>query len=730
MPWLSSDARKAVLTEWFWQPIRGQPRRVDTNELRKYSSTVWVQSITQAILNQITYNPYVIMPKKKVDGEEVESEGVKKEIELVEYFLKNPNKNNESLADILRALLKDVLEIDAGVIVKVYSIDSFDFEHLEPRSGAPLLKPIFCPTCNGQGQGEEKAFKEKADRILTAIMKSEKNLNKLEKQLKEKEQVLIRPDYSRVREKMVEVISGNSPNDENTFDQDRVARQPGVVCPFCKGNGRGRVLTEIYARDGSSFLCDIDRTGWTYGYWQYSYSIPAHPMWFSRDEVVYMKMNNRSMSPYGYSAVQSSLDVIKSLESSVQHNKTLFVDGAVPDGIVGVEDMSNEEMSRMKTTWENEVKGQPHKVVFVNKRAQFSTFAFNNREMQFLEGQKEAWNQVIANFNMTPADLGITRDLNRSSATAMGEQTKKRCIKPLMLKIENIMNQQILPELGVQNVEFNFVVSDPVEERQNAEIAEIKLRNNLTTPNEIREEWGMEPIEGGDETNASRQAQQMQDAAAMNPMNDKKPSHHKPGEIREQRDSTNEGAKRDRESETKKPNASVNKDYQSAFQAQVPFLTTIQNLSTPVPFALPKTGHPNTMAPYKELSGLCPGCGSEQFAESPAVAGSVNSVRMWRCQACGRNFGEQDLAGAIKTQEVMHERSERDPLAPRVNQQELGMTPVAPTPNLVATPESQEQVGQIPQMLNGNSLDTTPTKPDPFGRGPKPINSRKKKVKP
>ena len=40
MPWLSSDARKAVKTEWFWQPIRGQPRRVDTNELRKYANTV------------------------------------------------------------------------------------------------------------------------------------------------------------------------------------------------------------------------------------------------------------------------------------------------------------------------------------------------------------------------------------------------------------------------------------------------------------------------------------------------------------------------------------------------------------------------------------------------------------------------------------------------------------------------------------------------------------------
>ena len=64
MPWLSADARKAVLTEWFWQPIRGQPRRVDTNELRKYSNTLWVQSIVMTILNQISSIPWDVVPKK------------------------------------------------------------------------------------------------------------------------------------------------------------------------------------------------------------------------------------------------------------------------------------------------------------------------------------------------------------------------------------------------------------------------------------------------------------------------------------------------------------------------------------------------------------------------------------------------------------------------------------------------------------------------------------------
>jgi len=33
MPWASNSGRKAVLTEWFFQPVRGQPRR------RRYKRT-------------------------------------------------------------------------------------------------------------------------------------------------------------------------------------------------------------------------------------------------------------------------------------------------------------------------------------------------------------------------------------------------------------------------------------------------------------------------------------------------------------------------------------------------------------------------------------------------------------------------------------------------------------------------------------------------------------------
>ena len=617
VPWLSADARKAVLTEWFWQPIRGQPRRVDTNELRKYSNTVWVQSIVMTVLNQISSIPWDIVPKKGKEKEKFEEQ-----VDKAKEFLNTPNKNTESLNDLIRAWIKDVLEIDAGVLVKVFTPDSYDFENLEPRSGAPLLKPLICPECN-KGQGDMKHFKEKAQRTLKEIEKCENELPKsyVEKTLK-KYYYLSKPNYKPIKTKLRQIVSYNSPTDANVLDYG----ESTGTCPYCGGTGQGRQITELYARDGASFLKDADRTGWTYGYWQYSYAIPAHPMWFNRDEIIYFNQNQRSMSVYGYSAVQSSLEIIKSLEYSVKHNMSLFLDGAVPDGVVSVEDMGNEEMKRMKTAWENELKGQPHKVVFINKKTGFVPFAFNNRDMQFLEGQKAAWLQVIANFNMTPTDLGITQDVNRSSASQQTELTRRKSIRPLLKKIENLINKQVMPELMVDDVEFRYIIDDPVEERKAAELAEIYLRNGLKTINEIRIHKGEAPVEWGDEN--PKDSMGLMGAAGQ--------VTGRASEVKEERPAENEAQRREKA---------------GYFNAQIPTVPPTQNLTTQTPF--PINQHINTIQPYKDMSQICPGCGSPTIESLQAQNGSITEP-WYHCIRCDRKWDKEQLTTATEEQERIH----------------------------------------------------------------------------
>lgn len=52
----------------------------------------------------------------------------KNDIERIKAFFDNPNRNHESTKFILRAYIKDILELDAGVIVKVFNSGSYEDE--------------------------------------------------------------------------------------------------------------------------------------------------------------------------------------------------------------------------------------------------------------------------------------------------------------------------------------------------------------------------------------------------------------------------------------------------------------------------------------------------------------------------------------------------------------------------------------------------------------------------
>ena len=71
-PWVSSEGRKAVLTEWFWQPVRGQPRRVDTNELRQYSQDFWISACINTLVDEISSLDWDIVEKENIVYESVE----------------------------------------------------------------------------------------------------------------------------------------------------------------------------------------------------------------------------------------------------------------------------------------------------------------------------------------------------------------------------------------------------------------------------------------------------------------------------------------------------------------------------------------------------------------------------------------------------------------------------------------------------------------------------------
>ena len=127
--------RKSPITQWFWNPIYGQPRAVDIAELRGWASTEFVRMCVSTLIEEITCVPWTIQIK---DG--FEEEPLHQEMEAkVTDFLEHPNGNGESLSFIMKQFLRDLLELDAGVIVKNFNVEGRMAE-IVSRDGGSFLK--------------------------------------------------------------------------------------------------------------------------------------------------------------------------------------------------------------------------------------------------------------------------------------------------------------------------------------------------------------------------------------------------------------------------------------------------------------------------------------------------------------------------------------------------------------------------------------------------------------
>lgn len=113
-----SDNFKAYIPYFLYKPPFGYPRTdTDVIRCRKLAQTPYVFSVIKAIrdrVNSVDYDIVYANPKDQNEKNDKERERIRK-------FFKNPNGNFESIYDLQSALVRDLLELDAGVVVKVFN---------------------------------------------------------------------------------------------------------------------------------------------------------------------------------------------------------------------------------------------------------------------------------------------------------------------------------------------------------------------------------------------------------------------------------------------------------------------------------------------------------------------------------------------------------------------------------------------------------------------------------
>lgn len=430
-----------VSNDFLYKPPYGYPRYVDIPTIRALAKSPYVWQVTSTIIDEIGAIDWDITPieKDEPDKDESEEEIVEdfskpkvdiqqvKRIKEVKQFFNNPNGNDESFNFLIRSVVRDILEIDAGVWVKVFN-KAGKMVQLFARDGGTFLKN---PDIHG---------------------------------------------YLGNRASYVP-MPGQFEDEESkkTFYANTVVQSAA--------------------------------------YFQYGW-VAMMPIPFGTREIVYMMRNSRSDSIYGRSAVEVLQDVLQTLIYGATFNLDYFINNNMPDGVIQLLGANQEQMNAFRERFEQQFKKKDswgnwrkifHKYPISNSEVKFTPFALKPQEMAIIEQQTWFTKLVWSCFGVTPSELGYTESSNRATEMVQSKVFRRKAIRPMLRVLEYHINTQIMPEFGYDDIEFKFNDYDIGEDLERHKLFEIQLKSGIRTINEVREDIGLQPVEGGDKVQGTQQ---------------------------------------------------------------------------------------------------------------------------------------------------------------------------------------------------------------------------------
>ena len=234
-------------------------------------------------------------------------------------------------------------------------------------------------------------------------------------------------------------------------------------------------------------------------YWYPEGALEQKASWLNED-FIYIISRPRTYSPVGLSNLETLKLTIEAELYGHEYNRRQ-VQGAAPDGVMNLgEGVTRDQVREFQAFFESEVAGKGA-IGFIGgtKGADWINFRNTNREMQFLEWQTYLVRKIAVVFGLSPQDLGITFDVNRSTSETQLQISEDRGLRPLMQMIQDHITQEVVWDKSFggrsNNLAFRFTALNLKETTAKANINSLALAGvPWKTVNEARLEDGREPL--------------------------------------------------------------------------------------------------------------------------------------------------------------------------------------------------------------------------------------------
>lgn len=440
---------KLYLPLFLYKPPFGWPRNTNIPAIRRLAQTPQAAMGVKAVLDVIDIVPWDIVPK---EGFEEDNSTTKAHMEEVKAFFENPNDTKETFSYFQRRILRDMIEVNSGIIQKEFNIME-EMVGIRAADGATFLM-------NPNRFGK---FTEREELIL------EKNMPLVE------------------REDSIE-IDGNKLAGINFVPETDIGPQQQT----------------IFEQQRKAAYFQFPWTGGAGG----------KPVPFGIREIVWLQDNPTTSSIYGISIFENLLAVLQTLVYLIEFYQDYFEDNNIPKGVINLEGADDDAIDDFADRWNDsqltvnrtgQIKKAIHRVPIANfDSVKFERIQFTAEEIDFIAATAMFSQLVWGMLGLNPGEMGFTAQSNRAVELSQDKKFMRKAILPRLRNLQEKYNREIISEFEFNDVEFKYIVQNLDDDTTKAKLWKIQLDAGWRTINEIRKEEGLPPMEGGDELNSLR----------------------------------------------------------------------------------------------------------------------------------------------------------------------------------------------------------------------------------
>ncbi len=214
------------------------------------------------------------------------------------------------------------------------------------------------------------------------------------------------------------------------------------------------------------------------------------------DELIYMRLNPRSHTPFGLGRLEVAFEAINAFLGAHRYASKL-ASNSVVEYALWLQNLTPENHERLIRWWQDEIEGTGRvPILSVENKPEVLRFGGGTDADLRLQWQEFLLRVIADAFDLPPQSLGVERDVNRSTASQMEDQAFLQAVVPTArLFAEYLTRDAIAKKLGWNDLEFVFtdvdVSADPMEE---AQIQTLLVQHGILTVNEVRRMRGLSPI--------------------------------------------------------------------------------------------------------------------------------------------------------------------------------------------------------------------------------------------